>query len=417
MLVTVCSAIASIWDRPLAGFAIASTAYIAWCFFQLNRIMFWLGASPDVEPPEAGGLWGIIFDGIYHLQRHDREEKDRLQATIQYLQDSFSSLPDAVVMIDKRGNIVWCNKFSESLLGLYYPQDKNQYIGNLVRDPKFTDYFEKEIFDQHLELTSPNNPYITLQVQVTFFGKRDKLVFARDITTMMQLECMRRDFIANVSHELRTPLTVIRGYLETFQDFLVSDDERWLSALNQMIEQSHRMDALVRDLMVLSRLETVPESEEPALINVKNITDTICNELSAAGIDARQLINECPDDACLMGNPEEIHSAFSNLLTNAVRYTDGDGLIRVSWSEKNKISRYSVRDNGIGIDFQHIPRLTERFYRVEKSRSVNAGGTGLGLAIVKHILIRHNASLKIESLPGHGSTFTCEFPQSAGLDD
>ncbi len=404
--------IASIWHQFTVGLAVGLFIYIIWSIYQLNKIHGWLVNLTDDEPPEAPGLWGEIFDNIYHLQRRNKEEKSRLKATVDYLQDSFSSLADAVVMVDKRGNIVWSNKSAEHLLGLNYPQDMKQYLPNLIREPKFTDYFHAEVFDQYLEIISPANDYVTLQVHITFFGKRNKLLFARDVTNMIQLERMRQDFVANVSHELRTPLTVIRGYLETFQDFQVSEDDHFSSALKQMLGQTHRMDTLVKDLIMLSRLETVPKSQQPEKINIGDLAANICNELIASGIEQRTLNNYCPQDVFLLGDLDEIRSAFTNLLTNAVRYTDSDGTIEVSWKSDENGGFFKVTDNGVGISAEHIPRVTERFYRVDKSRSVKTGGTGLGLAIVKHILIRHNASLKIESELNHGSTFTCCFSAS-----
>ena len=410
--------IAAFFDRASLGLIIGLLGYLVWTLRQMEKIRIWL-ANPTAEPPESPGLWGEIYDGIYNTQRRNIEEKSRLQATVEYLQDSFSSLADGVVMIDKRDNIVWSNKSAEDLLGINYPEDQNQYLANLIRDPLFTNYINGRKFTQHLELTSPVNEYVTLQIHITFFGKKNKLLFARNVTKMIQLEHMRQDFIGNVSHELRTPLTVIRGYLETFQDFHLTDDHRWNAALEQMLGQTHRMDALVRDLITLSRLETIPESQQPEKIYIADLTANICNELTAAGIDQRELINECPANHFLLGNPDEIRSAFTNLLTNAIKYTNNDGKIWITW-EISKKGRgcYKVKDNGIGIGAEHIPRLTERFYRVDKSRSVKTGGTGLGLAIVKHILIRHKATLKIESKANEGSTFTCWFKSTEiGIDE
>ena len=426
LAIIVLMGIFSLFGYALAGLSIGLAGYLGWSLYHLNTIRNWL-EHPAEEPPDASGIWGEVYDGIYHLQRRDKEEKSRLKATIEYLQDSFSSLSDAVVMIDKRGHIEWSNKSAEKLLGLKYPKDQKQVLASLIRDPVFTTYFDQGDFGQYLEIPSPANDYITLQIHITYFGEQNKLLFARDVTNMIQLERMRQDFVANVSHELRTPLTVIRGYLETFQDFPLPDsistsqdtsndnpnnnpsNSRLQSAFTQMLGQTLRMESLVKDLLTLSSLEidTSPETQEE--INLGTLTASICNELFAAGTDNRTITNACPEHIILKGNPEEIRSAITNLLTNAIKYTEDNGEIWISWEGNENGGRYKVKDNGIGISEEHLPRLTERFYRVDKSRSVKTGGTGLGLAIVKHILIRHNASLDIQSELGIGSTFTCCF--------
>ncbi|MBV1883589.1 MAG: phosphate regulon sensor histidine kinase PhoR [Pseudomonadales bacterium] len=396
---------------PFIGLSIGLAVYLIRTLYHLSLIRNWLD-KPTEEPPEARGVWGEIYDGIYHLRRREKEETFRLKATIDYLHDSFSSLPDGVVMLNKRGHIEWSNKSTEKLLGLQYPNDQNQVLVNLIRDPLFTTYLGKEEFGEHLQITSPVSDYLTLQIRITFFGKRDKLLFVRDVTNVIKLERMRQDFVANVSHELRTPLTVVRGYLETFQDFSIANDfsaTHWQSALAQMLGQTMRMESLVKDLLTLSQLEIETESESHEAINLGKLTQNICEELFAVGTDNRTITNVCPETVILTGNPGEIRSVITNLLSNAIKYTDDDGEIWVSWVSEPTGGVLSVRDSGIGISDIHLPRLTERFYRADKSRSVKTGGTGLGLAIVKHILIRHHASLTIESELGVGSTFSCHF--------
>ncbi len=402
---------------------IASSIYIGWTIFQLRRIQKWLSQKDDNNPPESRGLWGAVFDGIYHLQRQSQEERVRLQAAVDYLQDSFASLDDATVMIDAQGNIEWSNEAAEKLLGLRYPDDKNQLLINLIRAPEFIRYFEGDDYVGSLQIPSPHNSNYHLLINITYFGQGSRLLFARDVTENDRLQEMRKDFVANVSHELRTPLTVINGYLETLSDYSVADggdekrgggDElRWRRAIDQMLNQSHRMETLIKDLIVLSRLESVPESESGAqdAIELRPILEMVREEVLAAVKGERDIRIECDDRLRLLGNNNELHSAIANLVMNAAKYTQDKGRILIRWHCDQQHAYLSVEDNGEGIDSYHLPRLTERFYRVDKSRSVDTGGTGLGLAIVKHILLRHQAELQVSSVLGEGSTFSCVFPR------
>ncbi len=401
---------------------IASLAYIAWTLFQLQRIHSWLARQSDTDPPESKGLWGDVLDGIYRLQRQGKEERSRLQAAVDYLQDSFASLDDGAVMIDKRGNIEWSNVAAEKLLGLRYPDDRTQQVVNLIRAPEFISYFEGDDYSSSLLIDSPHNNSYQLQINISYFGRGSRLLFARDVTENNRLQQMRKDFVANVSHELRTPLTVINGYLETLSDTVgnkgnvqaidASPNElRWRRAVDQMLNQSHRMESLIKDLMVLSKLETVPEASKDEPIVLEPMLEMIKEEVVAAFKDTRVINIECDASLRLVGNANELRSAFANLVMNAAKYSESDGIITIRWYGDTQHCYLEVEDNGEGIDDIHLPRLTERFYRVDKSRSIETGGTGLGLAIVKHILLRHQADLKITSVLGEGSTFTCEFPR------
>lgn len=389
---------------------LSSILYIARTLFQLNRIQGWISHQDDSEPPESSGLWGEIFDGIYHLQRQSRQENLRLQAAVDYLQDSLASLLEAAVMIDRNGNIEWANTSAERLLGLGFPEDTGQQLINLVRSPEFISYFEQRHYQRPLELLSPINNDIHLQIQITFFGKGSRLLFARDITQTHQLQQMRKDFVANVSHELRTPLTVITGYLENFAYSPVGADQRIRRAIDQMLEQSARMENLVQDLTALTRLEAIPELVEEARIEVCPLLHMIGDEILLVAQGSRELLIECDNRLLLLGHAEELRSAFTNLMVNAVKYSREGDRIDVRWYADEQFAYLSVKDSGLGIESQHLPRLTERFYRVDKSRTSETGGTGLGLAIVKHVLLRHQGQLKIDSQVGVGSTFCCVFP-------
>jgi two-component system phosphate regulon sensor histidine kinase PhoR len=398
------------WSVALAacGFAIRS-------IYKLHQLQQWLAHRSSIEPPEASGMWGEVMDGLYRMQQKYRRERVRLRALISYLRESFTSLPYGAVIIDPDNNIEWSNSAAQTLLGLRYPEDSGQQIVNLVRAPDFIKYFEAEEYSQPLELAAPSQNDMHLQIHITFFGKRSRLLFARDVTQTHRLEQTRRDFVANVSHELRTPLTVINGYLETFADAApggqsADENRRWRRALDQMLEQSRRMQTLINDLLLLSRLETLPQRDNQQALAVRPILEIIREEALASVGDAREISVECADDIAVIGQRDELHSAFANIVFNAVRYTEPGGRIAIRWHGDRDGACLQVQDNGIGIDAAHIPRLTERFYRVDKSRSMDTGGTGLGLAIVKHVLIRHHAQLVVTSQPGTGSTFTCMFP-------
>lgn len=393
---------------------IACSAYLGWSVYQLQRIHQWLSVQDPSDPPEAKGLWGDVFDGIYRLQRQGREERVRLQATVDYLQDSFASLDDGAVMLDQQGNIEWSNQAAENLLGLRFHDDTDQQLVNLVRTPEFIRYFESGDYSSSLQMTSPYNTNYELQINITHFGKGSRLLFARDITETNRLQQMRKDFVANVSHELRTPLTVINGYLETLADSQseLTGELRWRRAIDQMLNQCHRMEALIKDLIVLSRLESVPDAIDPQPVAIRPLLDAIRDEVTTAVDGYRNISIEADDSLKLLGSSDELHSAFANLVMNAAKYTADNGDISIRWYCDKNNAYLSVEDNGEGIDSYHLPRLTERFYRVDKSRSIETGGTGLGLAIVKHILLHHHAELKITSHVGEGSKFCCVFPLS-----
>ena len=352
-----------------------------------------------------------MFDSIYHLQRRDQKVRGRLQAVIDRVQESTAALKDAVIMLDRDGNLEWWNIAAEKLLGLKTPQDSGQQITNLVRDPRFIEYFENHNYNEPLELPSPVSDRLRLQFHITQYGNREHLMLVRDITRLFQLEQMRKDFVANVSHELRTPLTVISGYLETLLDNVEDVNPRWLRALQQMQQQGGRMQNLLNDLLLLAKLEATdyPSDNQPVAVDLLLLS--IKNDAQALSGERHHRISlEADPHLKLKGSETELRSAFSNLVFNAVKYTPDEGSIQIRWWGDEQGAHLSVQDSGLGIEAKHLPRLTERFYRVDSSRASNTGGTGLGLAIVKHVLLRHRARLDITSTLGKGSTFTCHFP-------
>ncbi len=412
LLLAACGLIGLITGQYAWALAIGLGAYLLWHLKQLLRLHAWLRErQPDDAPPEGYGLWGEVFDSIYHLQRRDQRVRGRLQAVIDRVQESTAALRDAVIMLDSEGNLEWWNRAAEQLLGLKTPQDSGQAITNLVRHPRLKEYFEAGQYQEALEIPSPINDRQRLQLQITRYGNNEHLMFVRDVTRLHQLEQMRKDFVANVSHELRTPLTVISGYLETLLDNVEEVNPRWLRALQQMQQQGSRMQNLLNDLLLLAKLEATdyPSDNQPVAMDLLLLS--IRNDAQAlSGSRNHRISLEADHQVRLKGSEAELRSAFSNLVFNAVKYSPEESEIRIRWWADEQGGHFSVADSGIGIEAKHLPRLTERFYRVDSSRASTTGGTGLGLAIVKHVLLRHRARLDITSVPGKGSTFTCHFP-------
>ncbi|GLU40152.1 phosphate regulon sensor histidine kinase PhoR [Pseudomonas sp. NBRC 100443] len=387
--------------------------YLGWTLWQVLRLHKWLKNHREDEPPPDGyGLWGEVFDSIYHLQRRNQRARGRLQAVIDRMQESTAALRDAVVMLDADGNLEWWNLAAERLLGLKSPQDGGQAVTNLIRNPRFKEYFARGDYQEPLDMPSPVDDKLLLQFQITLYGNGEHLMLVRDVTRVQRLEQMRKDFVANVSHELRTPLTVIAGYLETFLDNAENINPRWARALQQMQQQAARMQGLLNDLLLLAKLEATdyPADNKPVAVDLMLLA--IRNDAQAlSGAREHRISLEADPRVKLKGSEAELRSAFSNLVFNAVKYTPEGGEIRIRWWGDEQGAHLSVQDSGIGIDPKHLPRLTERFYRVDSSRNASTGGTGLGLAIVKHVLIRHRATLDISSVPGKGSSFVCHFPR------
>ncbi|MFP5420119.1 MAG: phosphate regulon sensor histidine kinase PhoR [Gammaproteobacteria bacterium] len=412
LLVSVCLLLGLITGEYAWALVIGLAGYLGWHLQQLLRLHKWLRTRQgDEAPPDGYGLWGEVFDSIYHLQRRDQKVRGRLQAVIDRVQESTAALKDAVIMLDRDGNLEWWNIAAEKLLGLKTPQDSGQQITNLVRDPRFIEYFENHNYNEPLELPSPVSDRLRLQFHITQYGNREHLMLVRDITRLFQLEQMRKDFVANVSHELRTPLTVISGYLETLLDNVEDVNPRWLRALQQMQQQGGRMQNLLNDLLLLAKLEATdyPSDNQPVAVDLLLLS--IKNDAQALSGERHHRISlEADPHLKLKGSETELRSAFSNLVFNAVKYTPDEGSIQIRWWGDEQGAHLSVQDSGLGIEAKHLPRLTERFYRVDSSRASNTGGTGLGLAIVKHVLLRHRARLDIASTLGKGSTFTCHFP-------
>jgi two-component system phosphate regulon sensor histidine kinase PhoR len=404
----------AVFGRPGLGVGLAVSAILVHWFYQLWRIQVWL-SQPETVTPEANGVWGDILDRIYHLRRKEREARQGLQSTVDYLRDSFASMRDGTIMVDSRGSIAWSNEAAEPLLGLRFPEDQGQAILNLIRIPEFHRYFLAGDYSESLQINTGVESELYLQIDISNFGDGDRLVFARDVTRMTRMEQIRRDFVGNVSHELRTPLTVITGYLDTILDNAEGLDPRYIKPLEQMAQQSVRMENLLKDLLWLSRIESVNNIEKHDTVDVIAMLEELREELSGTA-EGRvvELEVDCP--ARVLGDYRELHSAVSNLLLNALKYSPEQSVVTIGWHRKGEECHLTVRDTGQGIAAAHLPRLTERFYRVDDSRSSATGGTGLGLAIVKHVAMAHNARLNIESVVGVGSCFTLVFPCKSVTD-
>ncbi|WP_049631178.1 phosphate regulon sensor histidine kinase PhoR [Cellvibrio sp. pealriver] len=411
IILAICSLIGFFSDNYSLWMLIGCSSYIVWMLWQIRRLNQWLVRQDSQNPPEASGIWGQIFDNIYQLQRDQRLEKENLQAVIKRIQEISSSLKDGLIILDARGHLDFWNPAAHRMLALN-TKDQGQSVINFIRHPKFVAYFEEGKYEEPLELPSPRFASKHLQFQITPFGKNERLIVVRDITQVHNLEKMRQDFVANVSHELRTPLTVINGYVETLADN--NTIPSWNKPLQQMLQQAKRMSLLINDLLVLSKLETTEAGHNHKPINIEQLLTIIKSEAEVLSKEKNQqltlICNNTTKPLLLPGNEKELHSAFSNLVTNAIKYTLADGKVSMLLWQDQKNVYVSVSDNGPGIEAQHIPRLTERFYRVDASRNSGTGGTGLGLAIVKHVLMRHEAELKITSEPGKGSVFMCVFP-------
>lgn len=383
--------------------------YMAWTMWQIRRLDVWLQHSRTQPPPDASGIWGDIFDRIVRLQERQKREKKRLQAVVRRNQESTAALRDGIILLDNRDGINWFNTAAGRLLNLR-PEDHGNSVFNYVRHPRFIQYMEVGDFQEPLDLPSPRGGETKLQYQITRFGKGEALLIVRDVTRLFKLEQMREDFVANVSHELRTPLTVIRGYVETFA--MTPDlPPVWQRALRQMEQQGKRMTNLINDLLALSKLETNERQKAHQPVVLKPLLARICSDARAfSGEREHNITSDCPAGLALLGSEPELQSAFSNLVFNAVKYSADRKTVAIRVQQSPHEVVVSVTDEGEGIDASHLPRLTERFYRVDSSRHAQTGGTGLGLAIVKHVLMRHDARLDIDSQRNQGSTFSCIFP-------
>ncbi|MFT7228517.1 MAG: two-component system phosphate regulon sensor histidine kinase PhoR [Methylophilaceae bacterium] len=396
----------------LVFLCIALSLFIAQLLYWLYQLQIWLKTPSLNEVPEGKGVWETVFSSLFQHQRQNIRVEAELVAALEGFKRATNALPDGIVVLNHRDEVEWCNPPAELLLGLDINKDINQPVQNLVRYAEFINYLQSHQYAEPIIVKSIRNTKITLQMQVIVFGTAQKLLICRNISAQEKIDTMRRDFIANVSHELRTPLTVVGGFLETLLDTKDAVPDSSKGYFDMMIKQTTRMRLIIEDLLTLSRIESNSESPTTSVINMSTLLIMLQNDAKALSNGKHEIHLNADETLNIKGNNQELVSAFTNLVTNAVRYTPEGGNVTIGWTLKNEQAVFIVKDSGIGIEAQHIVRLTERFYRVDNGRSRDTGGTGLGLAIVKHILNRHKARLEIKSTIGEGSTFNIVFPQS-----
>lgn len=396
------------------------TGYPGWCLFaatllllvrhfiQLMRLSHWLWVDKTMTPPVAKGSWEPLFHGLYLMQARNRRRRGELRHLIKRFRSGAESLPDALVLTTEEGNIFWCNGLAQQYLGLRWPEDNGQNILNLLRYPEFSRYLQQKSFSR--PLTQQLNNGQSMEFRIMPYSEGQWLISARDMTQMRQLENMRRHFFANVSHELRTPLTVIQGYLEMMEDDQLNVPLR-AKAVSTMQEQSRRMEGLIRQLMTLTRIEAAPVTSLQEIVDIPAMLTMLQQESESLKKEGQQIRFTIEHPLRVSGNAELLHSAISNLVYNAISHTPEQTQIEIVWRSMPQGAHFSVTDNGPGIPAEHLPHLTERFYRVDKARSRQTGGSGLGLAIVKHALSPHNAKLEITSVPYRATCFSFILPE------
>lgn len=401
---------------PIAGLVTAVLGVGAMMITHLHyllRLSTWLDDSGQSRLPDGWGAWTDVYARLYRMRRDDERNQAELTEWLARFRQAMSLLPDGVVIMDDVLFLEWCNPAAQSHLGLKLDRDKGMRVTNLIRNPAFIDYIILGRYEQPLTMTLHERKLI---IQIIPFENRRQILVTHDVTESERIDMMRRDFVANASHELRTPLTVINGFLEIALAQPNLEEGTRMAHLKLMTEQGQRMQNLIDDMLTLTRLESIDYPLRTEVLRVRPLLERIAEEGRALSAGKHEIVLTI-DGPDLKGNAEELRSAFTNLVTNAVRYTPEGGRIILRWQSDEQGAHFAVQDTGIGISPEHISRLTERFYRVDKSRSRETQGTGLGLAIVRHVLLRHHATLEIASVPDHGSTFTAHFPSTQTIQD
>ena len=399
-----------LFGHTLVWVIVALAVYLCVQLVNLFRLERWLRLRNFIDPPDLGGAWADVVAQVVRLHRRKRFHKQRLIQLFRELRRSTAAMPDGVIVLNGSHEILWFNRTAGRLLDLRRKADIGLRIANLIRVPDFIHYLEAREFSEPVHITWPAGSQLNLAIQMIPYGGGQQMMLVRDVTRQAKLEAMRKDFVANASHELRSPLTVVSGYLDSMSED-AAVDPAWSGPVKEMRRQAERMNAIVHDLLELSKLESADKEAGEDLIDVAGMLALLRKEVLAQPMRLRDVALTLESTAKLLGEEAEIHSAFSNLVANAVKFTPADGRIEIRWWADTAGGHLSVSDTGIGIAAEHIPRLTERFYRVDPGRARQHGGSGLGLAIVKHVLQRHGARLQIESEEGKGSTFTCHFPR------
>jgi two-component system, OmpR family, phosphate regulon sensor histidine kinase PhoR len=397
-------------DTAWLVFTAGIIAYQAGHLYWMHRLYQW-SLKPGLNfMPNGKGIWEDIFANLYQEMRRHSRSQSQLSSTLERLRHATSALPDGVVVLNHRNEIEWFNEPAVQRLGLKRQHDENQPIYYLLRQAEFVQYLQSEDYSEPLKLKSWRSPDVSLELQIIPFASKQRLLICRDISALERTEIMRRDFVANVSHELRTPLTVVGGFLETIGDMQGEISADIQPYFEMMQAQTTRMRRIIEDLLTLSSLENNVTLKDEIDIAMEPMLNQLLKDAKALSHGQHKVTLHNDANVNIRGSYSELFSAMSNLTSNAVRYTPEHGNIDIFWQMQDEQVVFSVQDTGIGIESQHLPRLTERFYRVDSGRSRDTGGTGLGLSIVKHILHHHQAILKVESEPGHGSRFSIIFP-------
>ena len=416
VLLLLAFAAGAVLDQVYLFLFLALLAYSLRNLYNLKRLSDWLNNLQVADIPTHFGLLGDIYSTIARVSLRQSEREKRLTALLNEYTASTSALPDGAVALDAEGRIRWFNEAASRLLRLQPAKDVGQPLLNLVRNPEVAGFIKRADYTQTLQISAPGNVERQLEVRLAPYGDGQTLLLAQDITERLRHERMRKDFVANVSHELRTPLTVVGGFIENLQMDEALEHEHLKRPLDLMAQQTGRMKRIVEDLLLLARLESDTARNQNDDINVAELLRDVASECQAITTETPQIDCEITSERRLQGDEKQLRSAVTNLVVNAVNHTASDGQIILHWCDQGDQTLLEVEDSGEGIAPEHIPRLTERFYRVDAGRSRDSGGTGLGLAIVKHIVQHHDAKLEIRSYPGSGSRFICRFAPPRLID-
>lgn len=412
-VLAICLVVGLLQGQVLVFLLLGTSAGLGWYLYNLYRLHRWLAHPRSADIPLEPGAWGDLYYRVLRMQAHNQARKRKLRDLLAQFRASAEALPDAAVALSSEWEIRWFNEAAVHLLSLRPGVDVGSPIQNLFRSPDLSGYLDKGDFERDLEINAPGNNDLKLSIRVIPYGDHQWLLLAQDITERYRLERVRKDFVANVSHELRTPLTVLSGFIENIQHDETAPEcvQRWERPLSLMDQQAGRMRRIVEDLLLLARLESMDTGSQQTPVDVAVMAEEILEDAHNSRPEGHAALHlALRTNSLLLGDPGQLRSAFSNLVLNAVNYTPESGSITVKWYQDGDTVCFEVEDTGEGISGEHLPRLTERFYRVDAGRSRKRGGTGLGLAIVKHVLQHHDAELEITSQPGSGSRFVCRFP-------
>lgn len=397
-----------LWPALAVAFALLS----GWHYFYQLRLSRWLWDNRTLLPPKAPGSWSDIYDGIYRTLRRSQSRHRKLALLLKRFRQAVEAVPDAAMLLQENGSLIWSNRIAQAYFGLQWPSDSGIPITHLIRHPDFVNFFQERQFDKAITVPSPVREHAEIEIRIIPYLDSQSILLARDVTQLRQLERMRKDFVANVSHELKTPLTVIQGYLELLQQPEPVSPEMTQKAMAQMQSQSTRMQNLVSQLLLLSKLESGQPADLTHKINIPELLDSLKSEAELLTQDGSYRLEFIVDKQLwLYGSSDKLRSAMMNLIENAIKYSPPNSVIRVAWQRVEQGAEFSVTDKGAGIPAKHLARLTERFYRIESDRNSAAGGTGLGLSIVKHALEHHRTQLHIDSKLGRGSRFWFVIPE------